>query len=67
MNFFMYVGKDEKRPEGQTATEYPVIRLLDNEKFKCINLVVVTDDWYNLIYDRNGSLEYSLTSSTAPL
>ena len=46
MKFFMYVGKDEKRPEGQTATEYPVIRLLDNEKFKCINLVVVTDDWY---------------------
>ena len=44
MNFFMYVSKDEKRPEGQTANEYPVNRLLDNEKFKCINLVVVTDD-----------------------
>ena len=37
-------GKDEKRPSGQTATEYPVIRLL-TEKFKMINLVVATDNW----------------------
>ena len=60
MNFFMYVGKDEKRPEGQTATEYPVIRLLDNEKFKCMNLVLATDDWYTSIYLALKLLEWDI-------
>ena len=60
MNFFMYVGKDEKRPEGQTANEYPVIRLLDNEKFKCMNLVLATDDWYTSIYLALKLLEWDI-------
>lgn len=46
MNFFMYMGKDEQRPPGVSATEYPVHRLLNHAKFQDINLVVATDNWY---------------------
>ena len=60
MIFFMYVDKDEKRPEGQTATEYPVIRLLDNEKFKYINLVAATDNWYTRIHLALKLLEWDI-------
>ena len=56
----MYVGKDEKRPEGQTATEYPVIRLLDHKKFKYMNLVQATDNWYTSIYLALKLLEWDI-------
>jgi len=47
--FFMYQGKDEVRPEGFTATEYPVWRLLDHIKFKFKNIICATDNWYTSI------------------
>jgi len=56
----MYVGKDEKRPEGQTATEYPVLRLLDHDKFKHYNLVIATDNWYTSIYLALKLLEWDI-------
>jgi hypothetical protein len=48
-NFFMYQGKDEVRPEGLSATEYPVIRLTDPHKFQNKNHVMATDNWYTSI------------------
>lgn len=50
MCFFMYMGKDEKRPPGVSATEYPVTRLTDHPKFKNINLILATDNWYTSIF-----------------
>ena len=49
MNFFMYMGKDEARPPGVSATEYPVHRLLSPVIFHNINLVLATDNWYTSI------------------
>ena len=56
----MHVGKDEKRPEGQTATEYLVLRLLDHDKFKYMNLVLATDNWYTSIYLALKLLEWDI-------
>ena len=49
MCFFMYQGRDEKRPDGQTATEYPVLRLLSDPIFHHIGMIIATDNWYTSI------------------
>ena len=48
-NFFMYRGKDEQRPDGFSATEYPPIRLTDHRQYKDKNHIMATDNWYTSI------------------
>jgi hypothetical protein len=45
-NFYLYAGAAEVRPEGVTATEYPVRKLLDCPNYKHKNHVICTDNWY---------------------
>ena len=48
-NFFMYRGKDEQRPDGFSAIEYPPIRLTDPYQYKNKNHIMATDNWYTSI------------------
>jgi hypothetical protein len=45
-NFFLYKGKDERRPEGQTATMYPILRLTEDPALHHLGHVVYGDNWY---------------------
>jgi hypothetical protein len=47
--FFLYKGKDEARPAGVTATEYPVYRLLSHPRWHNKNYFLCTDNWYSSI------------------
>ena len=40
----------EQRPPGQTASEYPVLRLLKPLKFQEKNMILATDNWYTSIF-----------------
>ena len=42
----MYQGKDEARGE-ETATAYPIKRLLDNTKFWFKGMCLFIDNWYS--------------------
>ena len=44
--FYMYRGKDETRPAGVTATEYPVQKLCANAGFNHCGYIVGLDNWY---------------------
>ena len=46
LDFFMYEGKDEKRPAGQSATAYPVLRLTNHEDLFHSNHIICLDNWY---------------------
>ena len=46
-NFFMYQGKDEERPAEYSATEWPVVKLTQPEKFHNKNYILATDNWYS--------------------
>jgi hypothetical protein len=51
-NFFMYCGKNEQLAEeyaNYSATEYPVMRLTNHQKYKGKNHVMGTDNWYTSI------------------
>jgi hypothetical protein len=45
----MYRGKDEQRPEGFSATEYPPVRLTDHRQYRDKNHILATDNWYTSI------------------
>jgi hypothetical protein len=44
--FYMYRGKDETRPAGVTATEYPVQKLCANAGFNHRGFIIGLDNWY---------------------
>ena len=46
LDFFMYEGKDEKRPAGQSATTYPVLRLTNHNDLYHNNHIICLDNWY---------------------
>ena len=46
LDFFMYEGKDEKRPTGQSATTYPVLRLTNHNDLYHNNHIICLDNWY---------------------
>jgi hypothetical protein len=48
-NFFMYRGKDEQRPAGVSASEYPVRRLTEPTKYHGKGHVLCTDNWYTSV------------------
>jgi hypothetical protein len=49
-NWFMYQGKDEQRPNGMSATMYPITRLLDRaELYHNHNHLLALDNWYTSI------------------
>lgn len=48
-NFFMYLGKDEERPEGQPATLYPVIKLTEPALYHGRAHILCTDNWYTQV------------------
>lgn len=49
LNMFMYQGKDEIRPDTQSATLYPCMRLLDSPVYHHKNHILFTDNWYSSI------------------
>lgn len=44
-NFFMYRGKDEKRPDGMSATAYPVYMLTDPVDYHNKGHMLAEDNW----------------------
>lgn len=48
-NFFMYRGRDEKRPVDVPATQYPVERLTECEDYHGKGHIVCTDNWYTSV------------------
>ena len=44
--FYMYRGKDETRPAGVTAMEYPVQKLCANAGFNHRGFIIGLDNWY---------------------
>ena len=48
-NFIPYAGKDETRPEGVSATEFPVQKLTDHHQYQHKGYVMYTDNWYTSI------------------
>lgn len=49
MNFFIYQGKDEKRPAGVSATAYPVHKVTEPAKLRNKYIILATDNWYTSI------------------
>lgn len=47
VNFHLYRGKAENRPEGISATSFPCQKLLQNEKYHHRNYIMFTDNWIN--------------------
>ena len=45
-DFKEYRGKAEQRPQGVSATAWPIIQLLSYDIFKFLNYVLATDNWY---------------------
>jgi len=45
-NFIMYQGKDHKRPAEYSATDWPVVKLVEHSKFHNKNHIFATDNWY---------------------
>ena len=43
----MYQGKNEKRPEGEAATSYPIKMLLNFTRFFHKGIVLSIDNWYS--------------------
>jgi hypothetical protein len=46
LNFHLYQGKDEKRPEMFKATEWPIVKLLQPVKFHNKSHILATDNCY---------------------
>jgi hypothetical protein len=49
VSFFLYQGRDEVRPAGVPATEYPVRRLLEHERWSNKGYILFIDNWYNSV------------------
>lgn len=49
INFLPYQGKDELRPEGISATEWPVYKLTEAAELWFKDRTVATDNWYTSI------------------
>jgi hypothetical protein len=45
-DFLMYQGKDERRPNGLSATVYPVWALMQDVILHCKNHILYIDNWY---------------------
>jgi hypothetical protein len=45
-NFYLYAGASEVRPNGVSATEYPVRKLLNWPQYQDKHHVICTDNWY---------------------
>ena len=47
LNFYLYGGKGEVRPDGLSATAYPIYRLLKDEVYHHKWHVLATDNWFS--------------------
>ena len=45
-NFFMYLGKDERRPPNMPATLWPVFKLTEPALYHEMDHIMTTDNWY---------------------
>ena len=47
LGYFMYQGRDEKRPEGVTATSWPIVQLVGHDKtLHNKGHILWTDNWF---------------------
>jgi len=46
LSFLPYRGRDETRPAGIPATEWPVMQLLANLEYHFIGIILSLDNWY---------------------
>lgn len=59
MNFYIYQGKSEQRPDNIPATEYPFHQLIgQNQKYANTNHIIVSDNWYTSI----GTMKFCIGS-----
>jgi hypothetical protein len=49
MNFFMYQGRDEDRPQGMAATVFPIWYLLKDRTQWNKKMILYVDNWYTSI------------------
>jgi len=49
VNFYMYRGKEEERPAGVTATSWPVLKLLESDRWESRNFILGLDNWYTSV------------------
>ena len=47
VNFYLSRGKGEERPDGMSATTYPIFRLLQDEVYHGLWHVLATDNWFS--------------------
>jgi len=48
-NMFMYQGRDEKRPEGQSSSSYPVPKLTELKAYHGQGHIISMDNWFTSI------------------
>ena len=58
--FYIYRGKAEARPEDISATSYPALVLLQNEKYQNKNHILFTDNWFTSFQQLKICMKYGI-------